>query len=117
MIEKLQNLNSVVEKDEIEIKVAENTMQNCYDIILENEDYTIGKVIEYFLLTNFYETGILRFCGFKMQHPHDTYSLIRVAYKQPVDISYVKGNIIECVKNSIDTFTKLKKEFLKLVPR
>jgi DNA-directed RNA polymerase subunit L len=117
MIEKLQNLNSIIEKDEVEIKNADSTIPNCYDIHLVNEDYTIGKVIEYFLLKNFYETGILTFSGFKMLHPHDTYSLIRVAYTKPVDVSYVKGNLIECISISVDTFTKIRKEFLKLVPR
>ena len=117
MIEKLQNLNSIIEKDEVEIKNADSTIPNCYDIHLVNEDYTIGKVIEYFLLKNFYDTGILTFSGFKMLHPHDTYSLIRVAYTKPVDVSYVKGNLIECISISVDTFTKIRKEFLKLVPR
>ena len=69
MIQKLHNLDSIIEKDELEIKNSDNTMQNSFDIVLENEDYTIGKVIEYFLLTNYYERKILTFCGFKMLHP------------------------------------------------
>jgi DNA-directed RNA polymerase subunit L len=117
MMAKLENLDTIIDKDEIEIKLSESTTSNCYDIILENEDYTIGKVIEYFLLTRFYERGVLSFCGFKMLHPHDTYSLIRVAYKEPVEISYIKGNLKECISHSIDVFKKLRKEFIKLVSR
>jgi DNA-directed RNA polymerase subunit L len=117
MILKLENLDSIIDKDEIEIKISESTMSNSYDIILENEDYTIGKVIEYFLLTNFYNMGILTFCGFKMLHPHDTYSIIRVAYKDAIEISYIKGNIKKCISDSIDAFKKIRKEFMKLVPR
>jgi DNA-directed RNA polymerase subunit L len=117
MIDKLNNLDTIIDEDRLEIKIAENTMKNSYDIILNNEDYTIGKVIDYFLLTKFYESGVLTYCGFKMLHPHDTYSLIRVAYKEPVEISYIKANIKECIVNSIDTFKSVKKEFLKLVPR
>jgi DNA-directed RNA polymerase subunit L len=117
MIGKLQNLNSVIEKDEIEIKIAESTIQNCYDIKLDNEDYTIGKVIEYFMLSSFYEKGILTYCGFKMLHPHDTYSLIRVAYKEPIVIDNIKNDLKTCIQYSVDTFTKIRKEFLKLVPR
>ena len=117
MIDKLQNLDSLIEKDELEIKSADTTMANSFDIILDNEDYTLGKVIEYFLLTNLYELGILTFCGFKKLHPHDSYSLIRVAYKEPVDISGIKGNLKECINHSTDLFMKLRKQFLKLVPR
>ncbi len=117
MIEKLQNLDSIIEKDELEIKLADNTMKNSFDIILENEDYTIGKVIEYFLLKKFWETRMITFCGFKMLHPHDSYSIIRVAYKEPVEVSTIKGHIKECINESIEVFTKIRKEFLKLVPR
>jgi len=117
MIEKLQNLNSNIEKDQVEIKIAESTIPNCYDIKLENEDYTIGKVIEYFMLSSFYEKGVLTYCGFKMLHPHDTYSLIRVAYKEPIVIDSIKNDLKTCVEYSINTFTKIRKEFLKLVPR
>lgn len=117
MINKLENLDSIIDKDEIEIKVAENTMPNCYEIILENEDYTVGKVIEYFLLKNFYERGTLTFCGFKMLHPHDSYSIIRIAYKEPVEISYIKGNLKQCITYSVETFNKIRKEFMKLVSR
>lgn len=117
MIEKLQNLNSNIEKDQIEIKIAESTIPNCYDIKLENEDYTIGKVIEYFMLSSFYEKGVLTYCGFKMLHPHDTYSLIRLAYKEQIVIDSIKNDLKTCVEYSINTFTKIRKEFLKLVPR
>lgn len=117
MIEKLVNLDTIIEKDELEIKSSDNTMQNSFDIVLENEDYTIGKVIEYFLLTKFYDKKILTFCGFKMLHPHDSFSLIRVAYKDAVELSTIKGNVKECLSYSIDVFKKIRKEFLKLVPR
>ena len=115
LIEKLQYQDTLLEKDELTIEKSQNTMSNSYDIILENEDYTIGKVIEYILYTKFYETKILTFCGFKKMHPHDTYSIIRVAYKDPIDISTIKGNLKESIYEAIQVFTKVKKEFLKLV--
>ena len=117
MLNKLSELDSLIDKDEVEIKNSDNTLQNSFDIILENEDYTIGKVIEYFMHIKFWETRMLTFCGFKMLHPHDTYSIIRVAYQQPVEISTIKGHIKECISDSIDVYTKIRKEFLKLIAR
>lgn len=117
MNDKLENLNTVIQEDRLEVKVSENTLRNCYDVILEGEDYTLGKVIEYFLLSKYYEQSILTFCGFKMLHPHDSYSIIRVAYREPVDISYVKGNLLECIADSKELYTRIRKEFMKLVPR
>ena len=115
LIEKLQEQDTLLEKDELLIEKSQNTMSNSYDIILVNEDYTIGKVIEYILYTKFYETKTLTFCGFKKMHPHDMQSIIRVAYKDAIDISTIKGHLKECLDDAIQVFTKVKKEFLKLV--
>lgn len=117
MIDKLKSLEELIDKDELLIKLAESTMKNSYDIILENEDYTIGKVIEYLLNVKFYENGMLTFCGFKMLHPHDTYSIIRIAYKDIIEMSTIKGHLKECILISVNLYEKLRKEFLKLLPR
>jgi DNA-directed RNA polymerase alpha subunit len=115
LIDNFSNFDSIIEKDELEIRNSDNTMANCFDIILENEDYTIGKVFEYFLYTKFYETNILTFCGFKKMHPHDMYSIIRVAYTEPVEKSTIKGHLKECIIDAIEVYKKLKKEFTKLL--
>jgi DNA-directed RNA polymerase subunit L len=115
LIAKLDDIDTLIEKDELKIDKAMNTMTNSFDIILENEDYTIGKVLEYFLYTKFYETKTLTFCGFKKMHPHDSYSIIRVAYKDAVDKSSIKGNLKECIEESKQVFGKIKKEFLRFV--
>ena len=112
-MDKFSDLNSLIEKDELEIKIAENTMANCFDVILENEDYTIGKVLEYFLYSQFYEKNILTFCGFKKMHPHDNYSIIRLSYTEPVEKSTIKGHLKECIDLARDVYSILKKEFTK----
>ena len=115
LIQKLDELDTIIEKDELQINNSENTMTNCYDVILENEDYTIGKVIEYFLYTKFYETKVLTFCGFKKKHPHDEESVIRVAYAEAIEKSTIKGHLKECIENAKQVFKKTKKEFLSLM--
>ena len=117
LIDKLNDLTSIIEKDELTIENSQNTMSNCFDIILENEDYTIGKVLEYFLYSKFYETKTLTFCGFKKMHPHDSHSIIRIAYKEPVEKATIKGHLIECTFDSKQVFGKIQKEFLKLRKR
>lgn len=72
------------------ILMSETTMDYCYDIQLEEEDYTIGKVLEYILYNKYYEgEKKLKFCGFKKYHPHDTKSIIRVAFTDKQDKSVV----------------------------
>ena len=96
------------------IKDSENTMQNCYDFILENEDYTIGKVIEYALYFNLFENEkTLSFCGFKKTHPHNTFSIIKVAYFEQITKEVIKQNLIECVNFSISIIDNIKTKFYK----
>jgi len=116
IINKLQETDDLVEKDELIIKKSLNTMENSFDIILVNEDYTIGKTLEFIIYNKFFErTKILSFCGFKKYHPHDSESIIRIAYKDTVDISTVKGHLKEIIQDAKEIFVKMKKEFVKLI--
>lgn len=113
--QKLDDLIQIIEKDKLEINNSESTMSNSFDIILENEDYTIGKVLEYLLYIKFYETKMLTFCGFQKKHPHDDYSVIRVAYKDAVEKSTIKGHLKECIEEAKQIFGKIKKDLYKLI--
>jgi DNA-directed RNA polymerase subunit L len=111
IIEKLQLLNTLADTDELDLKPSVNTMNNSFDIILVNEDYTIGKIIEYMFYSKFYEDlQTLTFCGFKKMHPHDNDSIIRIAYKESVDKATIKQNLKACVETAINVYKKIKKD-------
>ena len=115
LISQFNALNILIETNEIIIKKSQNTMANSFDVTLENEDYTIGKSIEYLLYAKFYEgIATLSYCGYKKMHPHDSDSIIRLAYKKNVDISFIKQNLLECVADAIQIFRKVKKEIIKI---
>ena len=115
LIDQFNQINILIETNEISIRTSQNTMKNSFDIILENEDYTIGKAIEYLLYAKFYE-GIktLTYCGYKKMHPHDSDSIIRLAYRENVDIQFIKQNLLECVTDAIQIYKRIKKEILKI---
>ena len=115
LIGSFQELGNIIERDEIEIKNSDSTMSNSYDVILENHDYTIGKVLEYLLHTKYYETKMLTFCGFKKMHPHDSYSIIRLAYLEPVAKSGVKANLLDCIRDAINIYDQIDKQFNKMM--
>lgn len=115
MFKKLERLSKLINDDKLEIKVSDSLMSNCYDIILEDEDYTLGKVIEYFINKNYYQRGEVTFCGFKMLHPHDSYGVIRVAFKEPSDKSDVTGVLQSCIEHGVQVYKKIGKEIMKLV--
>jgi DNA-directed RNA polymerase subunit L len=111
LVEKLNLLNTLADTDELSIAPSVNTMNNSFDIILVNEDYTIGKIVEYMFYSKFYEdVQTLTFCGFKKMHPHDSDSIIRVAYKEPIDKATIKQNLKACVESAISVFKKIKKD-------
>ena len=114
LVGRFKDLDAIIDSKNLSIKKSQNTMTNCFDVILENEDYTIGKVLEYFLYSKYFETQMLTYCGFKKMHPHDSESIIRIAYAEPVDTTVIIGHLKECIADSIHVFDKIQKEFKKI---
>jgi hypothetical protein len=116
IIRRLNAIDSQIDTDKLQINKANNTLKNSYDIILEDDDYTIGKIIEYALYNKFYDgSKILTYCGYKKFHPHDSDSIIRVAYDMEEPETFVKQNLKECINDLVVVYQKIKKEFLKFV--
>lgn len=113
LVGRFKDLDAIIDSKNLSIKKSQNTMVNCFDVILENEDYTIGKALEYFLYSKYFETQVLTYCGFKKMHPHDSESIIRIAYAEPVDTTVIIGHLKECIADSIHVFEKIQKEFKK----
>ena len=113
LLNKLSELQNIIEKDELEIKPSENTLENCYDIILENEDYTIGNMLNYELYKIFYsELKIINYVGFKKMHPHDTYSILRVSLSDSEKgVSSLKTILKAVIEESVKTVTNIKGRF------
>ena len=75
---------------------------------MEDEDYTMGKVLEYFLYTLFYEKDkLLSYCGFRKNHPHDHHSIIRVAFNQIADKVMVEQALKTACEESRKIFEKI----------
>jgi DNA-directed RNA polymerase subunit L len=84
LIQKIDMQKQLLDKDELPIEPANNTLENCYDVTLVNEDYTVGTILNNELYETFYkEHKTLSYTGFKKMHPHDTDSLLRIAFSEP----------------------------------
>lgn len=109
-----KKFGDIIEKldsNEIPINLSENTLENSYDIILKDEDYTIGKIIEFIIYEKYYKEEIVTYCGFKKVHPHDTQSIIRIAYKEKTDKHLCIENLKEACNDAVDVFTRIFKIF------
>jgi DNA-directed RNA polymerase alpha subunit len=84
LIEKIDIQKQLLDKDELNIEKSDNTLENCYDVTLVNEDYTVGVILNNEIYETFYkEHKTLSYTGFKKMHPHDTDSLLRIAFIEP----------------------------------
>jgi len=110
--QKLSGIVDAINSDMMLIVRSENTIDHSYDITLENEDYTIGKVLEYILYEKYYmNEKILSYCGFKKMHPHDSDSIIRVAYFENLDKNMVREHLRVACKDAIEVFEAIYKMF------
>jgi DNA-directed RNA polymerase alpha subunit len=112
LITKLEDLIHALDSNIVPINISETTMDNCYDIILENEDYTLGKVLEYILYERYYQVEkILTFCGFKIFHPHDSSGTIRLAFSLNTDKNSVSQYMRRSCVEARDFFVKVNSLF------
>jgi DNA-directed RNA polymerase subunit L len=78
------------------------------DYILENNDYTVGCVLNHLLFTNYFtKEKTLQYCGFKKIHPHDTHGVIRMMFRESDDESSASTS---SSKSSRDKFKQPVKE-------
>jgi DNA-directed RNA polymerase subunit L len=96
----------------VPINTSLTTVENSFDVVLLDADYTTGKVLEYILYDKFFEGAqTLSYCGFKKIHPHDTDSIIRIAYKEQTDKELVKQNLRDACQAAAEVFLKINDMF------
>ncbi len=109
---KLQNLIGEEQDDYMSIQKSDTTIPNCFDITLKGEDYTIGKILEFYLYEEcFNKDKVCTFVGFKKFHPHDDDSIIRIAFKTSVDVDIVKQHLKNGCLKLIQVYKEISKAF------
>jgi len=111
MISKCQKFLYDLEHGNVPIIPSETTLKNGFDVTLVNEDYTLGKVLEYYMYQeHFIGDKTVSFCGFRKPHPHSTDSLIRIAFHNQIDKVGVSGYIQGACDSAITAFTKMMEQ-------
>jgi len=101
-----------LESEVVPINTSLTTVENSFDVILMDADYTVGKVLEYILHDKLFEgSKILSYCGFKKVHPHDSDSVIRIAYIEPTEKHLVKQHLRDACTDAAEVFMKIDKMF------
>ena len=114
MINKCTKFIRDIEKGENHIIPTVSTIQNGFDIELKGEDYTLGKVLEFFMHDKHYaEDQTVTYCAFRKVHPHNPDSLIRVGFAETVgvDEGIVAQYITTCARDAISVFEHIRDQF------
>ena len=114
MINKCTKFIRDIESGENHIIPTVSTIQNGFDIELKGEDYTLGKVLEFFLHDKHYaEDQTVTYCSFRKIHPHNPDSMIRVGFAETVgvDESIVAQYITTCARDAIVVFEHIRDQF------
>jgi DNA-directed RNA polymerase subunit L len=112
MHNKCVDMISMLESDMIEISNSPTARSSMYDIVLKNEDYTLGKALEATLHSQFYTNDkVLCFIGFRKFHPSDSDSIIRIGFVEPAEKDQVrdvlKRALVMMVKDIYAPMTEL----------
>lgn len=108
----IKNLIEKLDSDEISISNSEMSVSNSYNITFDNEDNTIGSILQYVLYKKHYEDDkTVTFVGFKKLHPHDKFSILKLAFVMEVDNGYIRQLIRTSLSECMEVFDKIKKMF------
>lgn len=112
LYKKMYELIQMVDSKTVPVLNSETTIDNCYDIILENEDYTIGKSLEYVLYNKYYlGDKTFTFCGFKKFHPHNDDSTLRFAFEKPSSAQHARDCLRSACVDLQEFFKKVQEMF------
>ena len=94
------------------IKDNETTMENSVDIVFENEDYSIGKMLEYVFYTNYYlNSATISYVSFYKTHPHNDESILRISFVNAIEKPAITQLLSSVCNLSSEIFKSIKNQF------
>ena len=110
LYKKLDELKQSIEQNQVEITQSDNTLENCYDVTLVNEDYTIGNILNSELYKIFYtDLKVINYVGFKKIHPHDSDSILRISLiNKSQGVSSIQTMLIAVIEEAIKSIKGIK---------
>ena len=105
-LESFKNDNTLIEEKN------DDTLPNVFTLKLLNEDYTVGKILEYYFHEKYFkELENINYVGFIKYHPHDTFSIIKISFKEVLSKDDIILLIEEAVNYSNKQFLVIKQHF------
>ena len=105
------------EVNPVNIKQAETTIENCFDVALPNDTYTISNILNSNIIDMFYQNpdtslNTVSFIGVKKMHPHAPDTLLRIAYfDKGADTERVRQTLIDAIEYGMKIVKEVKAKF------
>ena len=113
LIQKLNNFIQNIKNENIKVQKS-NTIQNAVDLIIPNEDHTLGNIIQSHMCSLYkIDNNNVNFVGYNQPHPLENYIVIRVGLGENTNINKVKEFVIDCTNKIITISTSFFNEFKK----
>ena len=81
-----------------------------YELRIEEDDYTIGKLIENHLHLLYGQE--VYYISFKKDHPHDSHCYVSFQYKNPSDLGIVTKHLSQVSKKVIEAYQSISSYFV-----
>ena len=108
IINRLKKIIDIYSKQNNFIMDSDTIIPHSFDIVLENEDYTIGKILEYTLYnTHYVGDQTLTYCGFRKPHPHINISIIRIGFQQNTEKNTASEYLVNAAQSAIQYYEKI----------
>ena len=116
MIRKFEKLIKLLETPDEVISKNLELMENAYNLILYDEDYTLGKVLENMMyLMYFIREKKLSYVSLKKNHPHDKDSILMIAYNDSgIKVENIIEDIINICNLNIEIYQNIKSNMRKV---
>ena len=99
--------------DKVTVKSSISTLPNAFDMKINGEDYTLGKVLEDFLFSKYVEGNKrLSYLGFIKEHPYDDFIKFTMSFgMEVVDESAIEELVKAAATDAIQLFEIIKSLF------
>lgn len=97
------SVQTLSQKHETLISKYEQVGEHCYNIVLVDDDYTVGKMFEYGVFTKHFP-DVVKFCAYKKKHPMDRNSLLQLIFdgeRTSLFIVSMLNDISKCITEDI----------------
>ena len=115
MIKKLEILHTLFVEGKIDIHESNNIIEQCYDIKIPNDTYTLGNIIEHELYALFFESiKDLEYISYSVKHPQHNYGCLTMAlHDKSKTTTTLTSMISDAIKTQcIKKYAHIKAQFM-----